>query len=293
MTTAIAVFSSTEAALSDLATKYKGVVFDVTKAEGMTDAKAAYKDINTHSIILEKAREKEKSESLAYGRRVDAEAKRIAEQLDVLRLPIKAQIETETKRAERAREEAVRIEAERISAEQKALKDAEEAKLAADRAEVARQRAELDKAAEAQREVDRQARLKIEEEQRAARLRIENEERQSRLARQEADYKAQKAREAEEARLKAERDKIEAERRAIEEAKRKEQAEAEAQAKAIRYAEEEKQREIQRKENELLDARQMLESFCTRFGHLKDFAPVVSAIEEFLADLPPMEKKAA
>lgn len=285
--TAIVAYSATEAALADLAAKYKDVVYDVTVPTGMTEAKAAYKDINSHSITLEKAREKEKAESLAYGRRVDAEAKRIADQLDVLRLPIKAQIETETKRAEREREEAVRKEAERIAAEEKARKDAEEAKLAAERAEIARQRAELDKAAEAQREADRQARLKIEEEQRAARLKIEEEERKARLAQQARDEVARVKAEQEAAALKVERDKIEAERRAVEDAQRKERDAKEAEAKQKREEAEAVAREVQRKATELLDARQMLESFCTRFGHLPQFESIVGIIETFL------QKKAA
>lgn len=46
MNTQIAAYSATEAALIDLATKYKGVIYDVTTPSGMADAKAAYKDIN-------------------------------------------------------------------------------------------------------------------------------------------------------------------------------------------------------------------------------------------------------
>src|SRR5258708_2529252 len=169
MTTAVVAYSSTEAALADLTTKYKGVVYDVATEEGMFVAKAAYKDINTHSITLEKAREKEKAESLAYGRWVDSEAKRISEQLDALRLPIKSQIETETKRAEREKEEALRIEAERIAAEEKAKKDAEESRMAAERAEIARQQQELLKATQ-------EAAKRVEEAKRASRPKIEKED---------------------------------------------------------------------------------------------------------------------
>lgn len=255
MTTAVIAYSATEAAIADLVTMYKGVVYDVTTPEGMFVAKAAYKDINTHSITLEKAREKEKAESLAYGRRVDSEAKRIAEQLDALRLPIKAQIETETKRVEREKEEALRKEVERLAAEEKAKKDAEEAAIAAQRAEIARQQEELRKA---QQEAARQ----VEEAHRASRLKIEKEERAARLAREEADRAAKVLRDAEEARLKAERDKIETARRETE---------------AV-------EREAKRKESELLDATQMLSSFVSRFGHLPRFQSIVGLIEAFLAD---------
>lgn len=266
MTTAVIAYSATEAAIADLVTMYKGVVYDVTTPEGMFVAKAAYKDINTHSITLEKAREKEKAESLAYGRWVDSEAKRIAEQLDALRLPIKAQIETETKRIEREKEEVLRKETERLAAEQKAIKDAEEAKMAAERAEIARQQEELRKsqqeAAKQIEEAQRISRLKIEEEERTARLAREEADRQSRLAQQARDEVARVKAQQEEERLKAERDKIETARR---------------EAEAV-------EREAKRKESELLDATQMLSSFVSRFGHLPRFQSIVGLIEAFLAD---------
>ena len=70
MTTEIVSYSATEAAIADLTARYAMVVFDVKTASGMKEAKAAYKDINTHSITLEAARVKEKAESLArFGRR--------------------------------------------------------------------------------------------------------------------------------------------------------------------------------------------------------------------------------
>lgn len=276
----IVAYTPTEAALVDLAQKYQNVVYDVTTPDGMASAKAAYKDINSHSITLEKAREKEKAESLAYGRFVDSEAKRIAERLDALRLPIKTMIEAETKRVEREREEAVRKEAERIAAEEKARKDAEEAKLAAERAEIARQRQELEAA-------QKEAARAQEEAARASRLRIEEEERKARLAREEADRIARSAREAEEARLKIERDKIDAAKREAEQLEWEKKRAEELEAKRIREAEEAKAREAQRKANEILDANQMLESFCTRFGHLPQFESIVGIIESFL------QKKAA
>ena len=126
----IVAYKPVEAVISDLTARYRGVVYDVTTTDGMADAKAGYREINGYSITLEKAREKEKAESLAYGRFVDSEAKRISAPLDALRLPIKAMIETETKRLEREREAAVKAEQERIEAEALAKKEAEERQLA-------------------------------------------------------------------------------------------------------------------------------------------------------------------
>jgi len=139
----ISVFKATEAELADLESKYTGVVFDVTDDEVMADAKAAYKDINSRSITLEKARKKEKAESLAYGKFVDSEAKRISSRLDALRLPIKGAIDEEVNRAERERQAAVEAERSRIEAEEIAAKQAEEKRLADQQAEIERQREEL------------------------------------------------------------------------------------------------------------------------------------------------------
>jgi hypothetical protein len=300
----IVVFKPVAAALADLSARYKGVVFDVTTTDGMADAKASYKAINTHSITLEQARVKEKADSLAYGRFVDSEAKRIADALDALRLPIKAQIEIETKRAEREREAAVQAEKDRLAAEEKARKDAEEAKLAADRAEIARQRAELEARAKAESDrleeariqqegIERAARAKIEEAERASRAAIEAQEREARMAREQADREAKAARDAEEARLKAERDRLDAEARAIAEAKRLAQEKVDAEAKAKREAEEAEQREKQRLANELLDGEEMLRTFYRKYGKRPEFQHIGKLILELLGPIDTPKRKAA
>lgn len=283
MTKEIVAYNATKAALADLTARYQGLVFEVTTSKGMADAKAAYKEINTHSITLENARKREKAESLEYGRFVDSEAKRIDDQLEAIRLPIKAQIETETKREEREREAKIAAEAERIAAEERARKEAEEAKMRAERAEIARRQAELDRAAAAQAQADREARLKIELEERAARMKIEEENRKAREAREAADREAAKLRAAEEGRIKAERDKLYAEAKAIEEKKRAEQEAIEAKAKVKREAEEAKQRKIWLAAQELADGAQILRNFLQKFGTRAEFAKVCDAIHDYLA----------
>jgi len=181
-----------------------------------------------------------------------------------------------------------------VEAHQAALdREAEQARIKAEREELARLKAE-----QAQREREEQARIamqvrvqaeaeaharaKIEAEERAARERIEAEERKARLAREEADRKAREVIEAEQrearkkqaeedARIAAERKRLDAERQAQEDRDRK-----------ARQAEEAKEREIQRQANELIDARAMLETFKQRFGHRKEFATVICAIDELL-----------
>ena len=274
--TAIASYNSTEAAITDLAAKYTNVVYDVTSEPGMVAAKAAYKEINAHSIVLENARVAEKAESLRYGRLVDSEAKRISDRLDALRLPIKTMIESETKRLKREAEERERMAMEEAIAKERAKKEAEEV-------ELARQRAEIAAAKAAQEEAKRQARAKIEAEERAARLRIEEQERAARLAREEADRAARQAREVEEARLKAERDAIEEQQRKAREEAEAKQRIADEKVRKEREAEEAKQREIRRAAAEKLDARATLAAFVKHYGHMEEFAGVVEAINECLA----------
>lgn len=294
MSTEIAVFKPTEAVIADLTARYAMVVFDVTTIDGMQDAKKAYKEINGHSIVLEKAREAEKAASLTYGRKVDAEAKSIAEKLDALRPPIKSMIEVETKREEREREEKIAAEKAKIEAEELAKKQAEEKKLAEDRAAIAKGQAELaaqQKAAQDKIDADaRAARQKIDDEARAAQAVRDEADRKARLEREALEAEAKQKRDAEEATLKAARDKLEAEQRAADEIKRKEQAEIDAKAKALRDAEEAKQREVLRAKNELLDGDAALQSFVIRFGKRSEYSHVLPAIIAYLATT---EKKAA
>lgn len=283
MTTEIKAYSATEAAIADLATKYKDVVYDTATETGLTLAKEAYKDINRHSIILENTRVAEKAASLEYGRKLDAEAKRIADQLDALRLPIKTMIEVETKRAKREADEKQRLAMEAAIAITKAREAEERAKIDAERAAIAKELAEA-------AEVKRKAQEEIEVAQRESRRVIEEQERAARLAREEADREARKVREAEEARLKAERDAIEAEKRKAEDAARKEREAKEAEERRIRLEAEEKsrkerevaeaiEREKARKVAEKTDAAVMLATFKKRFGHMERFASVIAAID--------------
>jgi colicin import membrane protein len=352
MSTAIVEYSATEAALADLAQRYKDVVFDVKTTAGMQVAKKGRAEIRQYRTALEAKRVEIKAPALERSRLIDAEARRITAELLALETPIDDLIKAEETRKEREKAERERKELERIERIQTAIakvgadaaamagkpsgeiataletvramweagewagefqaqaqaakeaavatltdlheaaiaREAEQARIKAERAELARLRAE-----QAQRARDEQARIaeetrqraeaeaaaraKIEAEERAARERIEAEERKARQEREAEDRKAREAIEAEQrearrkqaeedARLKAERERVEAERRAVEERERK-----------AREAEEAKQSEIDRQQNELLNARAMLQAFRTRFGHRKEFAAVVKAID--------------
>lgn len=300
MTTQITEYSKTDAALADLAQRYKGVVFDVTTTAGMQGAKTARAELRGYRVDLEKVRVEIKAPALERCRLIDAEAKRITTALVELEDPIDNTIKKEEKRKEeeamakvmaeqrrkdgiQARIEAIRsralgvpgrsaavadaialleatavteaefmeFAAEAQTAKEAALlrlaemrdaalaQEAEQARIVAERAELAKLRAEAE-------ERDREHRTRMAEEERAARA-----------ARDAEDAKAAAARAVENARMAEERAKLRQQEEAADVARR----------------------EIQRKENELLTARELLNAFKQRFGHLEEFATVVAAID--------------
>lgn len=254
MTTEIVEYSKTEAALSDLASKYKGVIFDVTTRDGMQTAIKGRAELRELRVALEKTRKAIKEPALRRTQQIDSEARRITAALSALEDPIDAQIKKEEDRKEFERTKPEREAAEKALAEEAARKLAEEQRMAAERAEIDRQRAELAKAEQARLAAEAESRARIEADERAARMRIEESERQERLARQ-AREEVERVKAAEEAaRLKAERDALEA-----------------------------VQREVQRKADELLGAEQMLNTFVQRYGHIDTFATVTAAIRAMQA----------
>lgn len=186
----------------------------------------------------------------------------------------------------------------------------EEERLAAERAELERLRAAEEarqKEIQAKRDVEeKERREKLEAEEKAARDRIAAQEREAarkrdaeekaareareaadaeaRAIRAKADKEAREAREAEEKRLRAEREKAEAEQRAKEEWERAEREAAEAKEKEEREAMETEAREEKRKAMFLADGREMLQVFVHRYSDEPEFAPVIVAINHYLAD---------
>lgn len=264
MTTAIAEYSITEAALSDLAARHRGVVYDVTISAQMQAAKSARKEIRDYRTALEKKRVEIKGPALERCRLIDAEAKRITAELSALEDPIHDQITAEERRKEEGRLAAEKAELDRIMAEEAARKKAEEDRMAAERADIARRQAELDRA-------ERESRARIEAEERAARLKIEESERAARAQHEEIERQQRVVRMAEEDRLRKEREKVDAAAWSFAEQKRK-----------VEEADEARVREEQRKANEVLGARSMLKTFKDRFGHIGEFSGVVKEIDVVL-----------
>lgn len=116
MTTSIAEYSATDAALAELRTKYATVVFDVTNGKGMEQAKKARAELREHRVSLEKERVRIKAPALERCRQIDSEAKRITAELEALEEPIDAQIKKEEQRKELEKAAKEQAERERIAA---------------------------------------------------------------------------------------------------------------------------------------------------------------------------------
>lgn len=198
-TAQLARFDQTDEAIAVLAEQYMPLTINgIDDADGFAIVHKARMDIKGRRVAVERVRKELKADALEYGRKVDAEAKRLTALLEPIEEHLAAEENAVTAEKERLRNEA-RLKAE---AEERAKREAEEARLRAEReAEAERLRVEREKL-----EAERRA---MEEERR----RMESE------AQARAEEEAAKQREAQE--------KIEAERRAIE-AEKARLAEAEA-----------------------------------------------------------------
>lgn len=185
-------YNITDARIAELRSEFTGLTADTPKGyEAVRVAIATVRDIR---VGVEKRRKELKEDSLAWGRKVDSEAKRLTALLEEIENPLKeakALVDEAKERAKReAEEKARKAEEERLAA----LKAAEE------------------------------ARLKAEREAEEARIAAERE----RLAAERAEFEAQQAALAEERKaLDAEKERLAAAERAKIEQARKEQEEAE------------------------------------------------------------------
>lgn len=113
--TALAHFSKTEAALADLRETYGGKVFDCTNNAGDGEARHARIVLKDARVNVEKLRKIVKEPYLEAGRKIDAEAKRITTEIEVLEEPIDAQIKAEERRRADLKAAEARAEAERLA----------------------------------------------------------------------------------------------------------------------------------------------------------------------------------
>lgn len=219
---------------------------------------ATVRDLRTG---VEKTRKKLKEDSLEWGRKVDAEAKRLTAMLLEIETPLvsrKEAVDAENERIKREKaaeiqrkiDEAAAIRRAAEEAKLKAEREAEEARLKAEAERIAEERRKLEAERVAQEEAARIERERLDSERRAA------EAERQRLAQLEAERIAA-ARAEQEARDKVEREKLAAERAAIEAEKKRLADEESARQAVIRAEQEAKERtERERREREEWDRKQ-------------------------------------
>jgi chemotaxis protein histidine kinase CheA len=201
-------FTPTDTAIAAMAAEFMPLVIrGIDDAEGAKAVHSARMVVKSHRIQVEKVRKELKADSIEYGRRVDAEAKRIFSKLE----PIESYL-SEQEEAHQAEKERIK-NAARIKAEQEAAAkaEAEAARLKAEQeAESERLRVEREKLVEEQRKLDAErAAMQAEKDGLAAieaeRLRKIEMERVAQEAAERAkiETEARIAREAEEAKAKA------------------------------------------------------------------------------------------
>jgi hypothetical protein len=248
----IVEYNVTDAAISDMRTRYMALtVKDLDDRKGLMEVHEARMVVKGKRIEVEKKRKELKADALAWGQKVDSEARRITKLLE----PIETHLTTE--------EEKITKEKERIKAEEERKRQ----ETAQDRVN---QMASFGKVipftealsisdgeffakitiakSEYEAEQDRLAAEKKAREEEAAKLAAERAE----LERIRAEETAK--RKEEEARLAAERAKIEIERKAVEDARREqerlvelERAKKEAAEIAVKEAAEKTDREAKAK----------------------------------------------
>lgn len=110
--TAVAKFDRVALGITELRTKYEGVLYEVTTAKGMAEACAARAAIRAPRYEVEKVRKECKAPILALGKEIDARAASITAQLLALEAPIDSQVKAEEERKETERK--AKAEAERL-----------------------------------------------------------------------------------------------------------------------------------------------------------------------------------
>jgi hypothetical protein len=133
----VAVYNPIEAGLAELQARHGHVLIeppDVSNPKGMKLAKEARGELKTLRTSIEKARVEEKAASLAYGRLVDSEAKRITDAVTPLELGYDTAIKAEEQRIEAILQQELETERARIAGHMsriRAIKDVRETALLA------------------------------------------------------------------------------------------------------------------------------------------------------------------
>lgn len=250
-------YSVSDAAIEKLREKLSGLTAETPEKYKMV--REGISEVRELRVKVEKTRKELKADALEYGRKVDAEAKRITAALFEIEEPLKLErkkIDDEKERVKREKEEAER---RRIEEENKKKLAAEEAARKAE-----------------------QERIRIEQEAERKKIEAERAELEKQRLAQEAEAKAQ--RDAIEANQRQEREKLQAERKKLDEERQRlerERIEREAKERAEREAKEKLEREAERKrldEERAEQERLRIEAMKPDVQKLQDFARVLDCI---------------
>jgi len=208
-------FNPTDAAIAEMRERYMPLtIAGLPDVEGFNRVHDARMVVRDYRVQVEKTRKELKADALDYGRKVDAEAKRITALLE----PIETHLQTEEERITQERwkiKHAAQIKAEE---EEKARKEAEAVALRAEQDRLAQERAALD----AERKAMEEAQAAERQRQRAEQDRLDGERRAVEAERQRlADIEAARLRKIEDERIAAEaaeRARIETEQRIAQQA---------------------------------------------------------------------------
>lgn len=119
----IAEYQPVEAGIATLRQKYGSLVWDVSTPKGLDAAKAARAEVREPRYEIERVRKALKAPAIAYGKRIDDEAKRITSALLEIETPIDEAIKAEEDRREAAKAAKEAAEKARIEAVQQKIAD--------------------------------------------------------------------------------------------------------------------------------------------------------------------------
>lgn len=212
----LVAYDPNDAAIAKLKAQIAPLLADpksaLTTKEGYEECRAVLATTRQWRSILEKKRVELKADALEFGRKVDAEAKRVLGLILEIESPIKAAKDAADTEKERKLQEGIAAEKAKAEAIEKAKRDAEEAaRKAAHEAEQAKLRDERE-AFEAEKK-----RLAEEKAVEDAKRKAEDDARRAEQDRRDAELKAERDRIA--AEQKAESDRLAAERKAVEDEK--------------------------------------------------------------------------
>ncbi len=266
----LVTYSVTAAEIAAKKAEFAGLSCDTPK--GYEQTRLAIASVRDARVAVEKRRVELKADALAYGRLVDSRAKELTSLLLEIEEPLKAKkeaVDAEKARikaeaeAEKLRAIEAALAARRAAQEEEArlVREAEEKRMAEERAALEAERAKL---AEAQAKLD--AERKAEEERVAAIRRAEDE----RLV---AERRAEEDRQrAERAAIEAERKAVAAEREKAELAEFERQAKIRAEQEAVEKIERDRIARVQR-EAELAALRPDLEKIAAFSAEIRALVP--------------------